>query len=350
MGVNYKAVNFNRQKKIYTSVMLIAIFSYLFLFFLVSILIDPNYTSETLLLRATGSGAFLLLHLVLIIGPMCRLNSLFLPLLYNRRHLGVSMFFLALIHGIVSLLQFHGMSDINPLISLFISNTDYFSLTEFPFQLLGFFALIILFFMAATSHDFWMANLTAPIWKSLHMLVYIAYALIITHVCLGTLQSETDPLLAVLVGLGLCTVTSLHLLAAIKERNREKIEKLEELDYDPDDYVYVCAAQDIPENRARIIELSGERVAVFRYENKISAISNVCQHQNGPLGEGKIIDGCITCPWHGYQYRPKDGTSPPPFAEKVPTFKVKLKKNKVYVHPQPLVAGTYVEPAQVTTI
>ena len=27
----------------------------------------------------------------------------------------------------------------------------------------------------------------------------------------------------------------------------------------------------------------------------------------GPLGEGKIVDGCITCPWHGFQYRPQDG-------------------------------------------
>jgi nitrite reductase/ring-hydroxylating ferredoxin subunit len=29
--------------------------------------------------------------------------------------------------------------------------------------------------------------------------------------------------------------------------------------------------------------------------------------QNGPLGEGRIVDGCITCPWHGYQYRPDTG-------------------------------------------
>lgn len=26
----------------------------------------------------------------------------------------------------------------------------------------------------------------------------------------------------------------------------------------------------------------------------------MCKHQNDPLGEGKIVDGCVTCPWHGY--------------------------------------------------
>ncbi len=39
---------------------------------------------------------------------------------------------------------------------------------------------------------------------------------------------------------------------------------------------------------------------------KFPPISNVCQHQNGPLGEGEIIDGCITCPWHGFQYHARN--------------------------------------------
>ena len=55
---------------------------------------------------------------------------------------------------------------------------------------------MILFLMAATSHDFWMANLTAPVWKSLHMLVYLAYGLLVLHVTLGVLQAETSPVLA----------------------------------------------------------------------------------------------------------------------------------------------------------
>src|SRR5439155_26208897 len=95
------------------------------------------------------------------------------------------------------------------------------------------------------------------------------------------------------------------------------------------------------------VSLSGERVAIFRYGGKVSAVSNVCQHQNGPLGEGRIIDGCITCPCHGYQYQPQNGCAPPPFKEKIPTFRVKLVGGSVSVHPQPNSAGTFVEPAAI---
>src|SRR5438477_559630 len=82
-----------------------------------------------------------------------------------------------------------------------------------PFQALGFFALVILFLMAATSHDFWLHNLSAPTWKRLHMMVYVAYALLVAHVALGALQSETSPLLAMVLGIGMATVLALHLAA-----------------------------------------------------------------------------------------------------------------------------------------
>src|SRR5204863_2169817 len=105
-------------------------------------------------------------------------------------------------------------------------------------------------------------------------------------------------------------------------------------------------AATIPERRARVAMAGTERVAIFRHEGRLSCVSNVCRHQNGPLGEGRIVDGCITCPWHGYQYRPDTGTSPPPFVEKVPTFNLLVKKGRVFVHPKPNPAGTRAEPAR----
>src|SRR5947208_3562313 len=142
--------------------------------------------------------------------PLRRLHRRVLPLICNRRHLGVTMFLLGLSHGVFSIVQFHGFGDIHPLVSLFVSNRRYGSLADFPFQPLGFFALLILFLMASTSHDFWLHNLGAPVWKKLHMLVYAAYALLIGHVTLGALQSETSPVLAAVLGVGLATVLSLH--------------------------------------------------------------------------------------------------------------------------------------------
>lgn len=375
MGLQYQAVQWNRQKRLYDSVLAAGVGGFLVLFLGVTKALHPTITDEILLMRATSCAAFLLLHFVLSVGPLCRLNPRFLPLLYNRRHAGVTMAFLGLAHGVLAMATYHAGGDLNPLLSVFLSERFTGPLSTLPFQPFGFVALAIILLMAATSHDFWLANLTAPVWKTLHMLVYLAYALLVVHVTFGVLQAETHPALAIATGLGLTTVTGLHLAAAFKERpldvpaetasRRSVTDRTHTASPPPrsaitpglargpavcgTDHVLVevCAVADIPEKRARIVCLSGERVAIFKYDGRISAVSNVCQHQNGPLGEGKILDGCITCPWHGYQYLPDTGASPPPFREQVPTFNVQVSGGRVYVDPRPNRPGARAEPALV---
>jgi nitrite reductase/ring-hydroxylating ferredoxin subunit/DMSO/TMAO reductase YedYZ heme-binding membrane subunit len=339
MSLGYQAVGWNRAKKIYDGVLAGGLALYLGVFVGIGAIAHPNATAETLLIRGFGTAALLLLHVILAIGPLCRLDRRFLPLLYNRRHLGVTMFTLALAHGALALFQFHALGDLNPLVSMFVSNTRYGSVADFPFQPLGFFALAILFLMAATSHDFWLNNLTAPVWKRLHMGVYAAYAFLVAHVTLGALQSETGTALAALLGVGMTALIALHLAAGVKESVKDRAA-----------YVPACDLDRIPEKRACVVTCGGERVAVFKYDGKVSAVSNVCQHQNGPLGEGKIIDGCITCPWHGYQYLPDTGASPPPFTEKVSTYRTKIVGNQVFIDPAPLPPGTRVAPSEIAHV
>ena len=62
-------------------------------------------------IRAFGWLAIFLLHVVLVIGPLSRINRNFLIVLYNRRHLGVTMFLVGLVHGIFSILQFHSLGN-----------------------------------------------------------------------------------------------------------------------------------------------------------------------------------------------------------------------------------------------
>lgn len=346
MAHTYQAVGWNRQKRIYDLTLWSGIVLYLGLFIGFGAVRHPNATLETLLIRGLATAAFLLLHIILVIGPLCRLDARFLPLLYNRRHMGVSMFMLALAHSVFSIIQFHTLGDVNPLVSIFVSNTHFDSIVRFPFQPLGLLALVILLFMAATSHDYWLRALTAPAWKALHMLVYVAYGLIVLHVGMGVLQAERSPVLAGLVLVGMAVVFGLHGVAALREKKGDQ-----ESDTLPaNGYVDVCAIGDIPEKRARIASVAGDRVAIFKYDGKISAVSNACQHQNGPLGEGRIIDGLITCPWHGYQYCPHNGQSPPPFTEQIPTFQVKLEGDRVLVAATPNPPGTDVTPARIPSL
>jgi len=336
MSASYQAVLWNRQKRIYDLVILGFVVLYLGIFISTTLFFNPDVTQETLIIRSTATLGILLLHIILMIGPLARLNPVFLPLLYNRRHLGVTTFLVAAVHGIFSAIQFYALGNINPILSIFRSNTHYESFSRFPFEVFGFFSLIIFLLMAITSHDFWLHNLGARTWKTLHMLVYFAYALLILHVLLGIIQDETSPILAGLLGTGIITVITLHIKASYKERKADTSQATEGYD----GFVRACAIRDIQEARAKVVNFGGERIAVFRYGNKISAISNVCKHQQGPLGEGKIIDGCVTCPWHGYQYLPHNGMSPPPFTEKVATFDVKVINLDVWVNPIPYPEGT----------
>lgn len=343
MSHAYRAVGWNRPKLRYDGVLLGSLAVWLTLFVGAGAWLRPSWTFETLVIRGLAAAAFLLLHLVLSIGPACRIDRRFLPLLYNRRHLGVTLFVVALSHGAFALFQFHALGDVAPLVSVLQVPAGPPGAGGVPFQIFGLGALAILFLMASTSHDFWLRALTPPVWKSLHMGVYLAYALVIAHVGFGVLQDEVDWRLAALVAAGAVWIVFLHVFAGWREARPDS----DALPRPDDGWVEVCRVDDIPERRARIVCVRGERVAVFRYDGRLSAVSNVCQHQNGPLGEGRIVGGCIVCPWHGYEYLPESGRAPAPFTERVPTFSVRVRDGGVLVHPRPHAPGTFVEPARI---
>lgn len=323
MSLAYRAVGWSAAKVKYDLVVTALATVYLAVFAVAIALAQPHVTAETLLIRAFGSLAFVLLTCVLLIGPLARVSPRFLPVLRNRRHLGVATFLAALVHGGLSLYQFHFLGDLDPLTSLLSGGAS--------FQLLGTVGLVVLFVMAATSHDFWLTSLTPKAWKALHMLVYAAYAVLAGHVALGALQEEGRAYLWAMLGGAVATVFVLQVATGARERLRDRA-------YAPgraaeDGLVRTVAVADIPEGRAKVVPLARERVAVFRNGSVVSCVSNVCRHQMGPIGEGRIVDGCITCPWHGFQYDPVTGCAPPPFTDRLPTYDVEVRDGFVWVNP-----------------
>ena len=339
MSLAYRAIDWNRQKRRYDLLLAGILVLALGTFIGVSLWVSPNFTAETLIIRGTAIASLLLLHVILCIGPLARLDPRILPLLYNRRHLGVTMFLLALVHAVFCVIQFHALGDENPLVSVFTAyQRDYrvyaeggVNISNFPFEPFGLAALVILFLLAATSHDFWLRQLGASFWKTLHFGVYAAYGLLLIHVALGALQSERGLTYPVLLALGFMGIAGLHLAAAWQEIRRDRIIGA----LGRDGFVEVGAAEAIPEGRGRVAVAGGERVALFRHQGRIFATSNVCRHQGGPVGEGRIVNGCITCPWHGWNYQPEDGCSPPPFQEVLATHDTRLVEGQIWVKHQP---------------
>ncbi len=338
MSAHYRAVNWNRQKAIYDGLACLGVALFLALFAGTSLVRNPTLTVETILIRGFGLAALVLLHVILSIGPLARLDRRFLPLLYNRRHLGVLMCLLALAHAAFAVIQFHALGNQPALVSLLTSGGAISRVADVPFEWFGLGALVILWLMAVTSHDYWLAVLSPLTWKALHMLVYVAYVLLLAHVALGIGQDVTHPAFIGLMTSGAALIFGLHIVAGLRERRRDALVAADEAGW-----VDAIAVADLPLGRARTAVVRGERVALVRHDRGISCVTNVCRHQGGPLGEGRIVDGCLTCPWHGYQYLPESGTSPPPFTERIATYRVRIVKDRVQVHETAHAPGTHVD-------
>ena len=339
MSAGYQAVMWNRAKYIYDAALLLGAATYIGGFIYIGAQMHPPKNAPEwidLRIRAFGTCAFLMLTIILSIGPLARLNPKFLPLLYNRRHFGVLTFFIAAFHA-WSMVEWFAIQDALPKLVQEITDwPNYLKFIGFPFKTLGLSALLILLLMAATSHDYWLNFLGPPAWKALHMAVYIAYGLVVLHVMLGAVQDDRGLFIPLLLGGSASTVAFLHLLAGWRERAGDRGKAA-----GGDGWLVVGPPQSIPDKGARIVAVpGGERIAVFRDGKTIGALSNLCAHQNGPIGEGRIIDGLVTCPWHGYQYQLKNGCAPPPFTEKLATYRVRFKNGMIEVNPRPLAAGT----------
>lgn len=334
MSRSYVAVQWNRHKRVYDAVLWGAIALFLAAFVGVGTIVHTGKAAISppiLLIRALAVTAFLLLTITLCVGPLARLSTRFAPVLYNRRHLGVSTFLVALAHAGLATLYYGGFGVRDPVTAVLAYPDAIGSLLDVPFEFWGFLALLILFLLAATSHDFWLANLSPRVWKWIHMLVYVAYGLVVAHVALGFIRSEPSLIYPVLVGGCAVMVALLHVAAGVAQRRREHVTVARE-----DGWLDAGPLEEIPMDRARIVHpAAGAAIAIFRHTGGVSALSNVCAHQGGPLGEGRVIDGCATCPWHGHQFRIDSGRAPPPYDDRVPVHETRIEGGRVLVSVRP---------------
>jgi len=64
----------------------------------------------------------------------------------------------------------------------------------------------------------------------------------------------------------------------------------------PKEYVKVGTRDDFPEGQMRRVEANGLPVLIVRQGGLLHAMGAVCAHAGGPLEEGKLEGGVVTCP------------------------------------------------------
>jgi nitrite reductase (NADH) small subunit len=69
----------------------------------------------------------------------------------------------------------------------------------------------------------------------------------------------------------------------------------------------VCRVGELPEGEARAVAVGNKLIAVFLDQGQYYAIDDMCPHMGASLSGGHLEQGIVTCPWHAWRFRLKDG-------------------------------------------
>ena len=101
------------------------------------------------------------------------------------------------------------------------------------------------------------------------------------------------------------------------------------------EFIKVAQTKDIAAGTGILVELEGERIALFNENGTFYAIGDICTHAGGPLSEGDLDGDTVTCPWHLAQFNVKTGeVVSPPATDPVPSYRVKVEGEDILIERQ----------------
>lgn len=98
-----------------------------------------------------------------------------------------------------------------------------------------------------------------------------------------------------------------------------------------DGYAFAARDAQIAEGAGLSVEIAGQEYALFRVGGQVYALDNACPHAGGPLAQGELKDGVVTCPWHGWSFGVCTGCSVRPAGKGVRSYAVKIEQENIYV-------------------
>jgi nitrite reductase (NADH) small subunit len=96
-------------------------------------------------------------------------------------------------------------------------------------------------------------------------------------------------------------------------------------------FVRAASKAEIPAGKICELQVGGKAIALANVAGKFCAISGICLHQAGPLGEGELDGQVVTCPWHGWQFDVTTGKVVANPKVGVDSYPVELRGDDVFV-------------------
>ncbi len=101
-----------------------------------------------------------------------------------------------------------------------------------------------------------------------------------------------------------------------------------------DGFVFAAREDAVADGRAVSVDIGGRTYALFRVDGRVLAIDGQCPHEGGPLAEGTLAKGVVTCPWHGWTFDACTGCSLEPAGNDVAHYPTLVEEGNVYLKPK----------------
>src|SRR5262245_34509766 len=86
----------------------------------------------------------------------------------------------------------------------------------------------------------------------------------------------------------------------------------------------------------RVLTVDGKPVALTYVNGRFGAVSGVCNHAGGPLGEGELDGEFLACPWHYWKFHFATGEGEPGFeADRVPSYELRATAGRLLINTAP---------------
>lgn len=97
-------------------------------------------------------------------------------------------------------------------------------------------------------------------------------------------------------------------------------------------FVCVASVDDVPEHRGLRVRADGVDIGLYRVDDAIYAMEDVCPHAGYPLSDGEL-EGCvIVCKAHGWPFDVRSGFDPDNAdGFPIPCFAVRVEDRMIYV-------------------
>ncbi len=96
---------------------------------------------------------------------------------------------------------------------------------------------------------------------------------------------------------------------------------------DPAGYEYfpVLPVNELPDGKRLFLQVEHEPIMVINLEGTLHAVGDICSHDHGPLGDGDVSIGTITCPRHGARFDLCTGKALSlPATEAIPIYPIRV--------------------------